>query len=131
MYTYIISCSPQLNGIRRMNLKLTNFSTIIIVNKNQEQTKAIRIKTKHLNRIKHYIGGIVGVFILLTLSIVYLSSKDSKQEQEKQEQELNVFFLQKQRISHLIQILISFNRKFEFIWSPTMSSLQSNTDVHV
>ena len=85
MYTYIISCSPQLNGIRRMNLKLTNFSTIIIVNKNQEQTKAIRIKTKHLNRIKHYIAGIIGVFILLTLSIVYLSSKDSKQEQEKQQ----------------------------------------------
>jgi len=68
-----------------MNLKLTNFSTIIIVNKNQEQTKAIRVKTKHLSRIKHYITGIVAVILLLAGTIVYLSTKGNREEQEKQQ----------------------------------------------
>src|SRR3569623_1657854 len=68
-----------------MNLKLTNFSTIIIVNKNQEQTKAIRVKTKHLNRIKDYITAVVCVIIVLAGTIIYLTSKGNKQEQEKQQ----------------------------------------------
>jgi murein DD-endopeptidase MepM/ murein hydrolase activator NlpD len=68
-----------------MNLKLTNFSTIIIVNKNQEQTQAIRVKTKHLKRIKHYITGIVCVILGLAGTVIYLNSKDSKREQEKQQ----------------------------------------------
>ncbi|MBV8391013.1 MAG: M23 family metallopeptidase [Mucilaginibacter sp.] len=67
-----------------MNLKLTNFSTIIIVNKNQEQTQAIRVKTKHLKRIKHYIASVVLVIIALVGTIVYLNSKDNESEQEKQ-----------------------------------------------
>jgi murein DD-endopeptidase MepM/ murein hydrolase activator NlpD len=68
-----------------MNLKLTNFSTIIIVNKNQEQTKSIRVKTKHLKRVKHYIGGIICVIFVLAGTIIYLTSKGDKQEQEKQQ----------------------------------------------
>lgn len=68
-----------------MNLKLTNFSTIIIVNKNQEQTQAIRVKTKHLKRIKHYIASVVLLFTALSGAIVYLNSKDTKSEQEKQQ----------------------------------------------
>jgi len=67
-----------------MNLKLTNFSTIIIVNKNQEQTQAIRVKTKHLKRVKHYIASIVLVIAALVGTIVYLNSKDNQTEQEKQ-----------------------------------------------
>jgi len=80
----IIYCIPQPSTKRRMNLKLTNFSTIIIVNKNQEQTKAIRVKTKHLNRMKHYVTGIIAVILVLAGTIVYLSTKDNKREQEKQ-----------------------------------------------
>jgi murein DD-endopeptidase MepM/ murein hydrolase activator NlpD len=67
-----------------MNLKLTNFSTIIIVNKNQEQTQAIRVKTKHLKRIRHYIASVVLLIIALVGTIAYLNSKDTKREQEKQ-----------------------------------------------
>ena len=67
-----------------MNLKLTNFSTIIIVNKNQEQTQAIRVKTKHLKRVKHYIASVVLVIASLVGTIVYLNSKDNQSEQEKQ-----------------------------------------------
>jgi len=68
-----------------MNLKLTNFSTIIIVNKNQEQTKSIRVKNKHLKRVKHYITGIACVIIALAGTIIYLTSKGDRQEQEKQQ----------------------------------------------
>ncbi|HTK17936.1 MAG TPA: M23 family metallopeptidase [Mucilaginibacter sp.] len=66
-----------------MNLKLTNFSTIIIVNKNQEQTQAIRVKTKHLKRIKHYIASVVMIIAALVGTIVYLNSKDNDSELEK------------------------------------------------
>lgn len=68
-----------------MNLKLTNFSTIIIVNKNQEQTQAIRVKTKHLKRVKHYVASIVCVVLALIGIIVYLNSKNTRNEQEKQQ----------------------------------------------
>ena len=68
-----------------MNLKLTNFSTIIIVNKNQEQTQAIRVKTKHLKRVKHYIISAICLVLVLAGTIVYLNYKDSKREQEKQQ----------------------------------------------
>ena len=68
-----------------MNLKLTNFSTIIIVNKNQEQTQAIRVKTKHLKRIKHYVASIVCVVLALIGTIIYLNSKNSSHEKEKQQ----------------------------------------------
>jgi murein DD-endopeptidase MepM/ murein hydrolase activator NlpD len=68
-----------------MNLKLTNFSTIIIVNKNQEQTQAIRIKTKHLKRVKHYAVSIVCLVLALLGAIIYLNSKNSRHEEEKQQ----------------------------------------------
>ena len=68
-----------------MNLKLTNFSTIIIVNKNQEQTQSIRVKTKHLKRIKHYVTGIVSIIAVLAGTVIYLNSKNSEHEQENQQ----------------------------------------------
>ncbi|HTD41780.1 MAG TPA: M23 family metallopeptidase [Mucilaginibacter sp.] len=68
-----------------MNLKLTNFSTIIIVNKNQEQTQAIRVKTKHLKRIRHYIASVVLIVVALVGTIAYLNAKDTKREHEKQQ----------------------------------------------
>lgn len=68
-----------------MNLKLTNFSTIIIVNKNQEQTQAIRVKTKHLKRIKHYIVSAICVVVALVGTIIYLNSRNSDHELEKQQ----------------------------------------------
>jgi murein DD-endopeptidase MepM/ murein hydrolase activator NlpD len=68
-----------------MNLKPTNFSTIIVVNKNQEQTQAIRVKTKHLKRVKHYLASIICVILTLIGTIVYLSSKNNTHELEKQQ----------------------------------------------
>ncbi|MBS1504884.1 MAG: hypothetical protein JST32_22680, partial [Bacteroidetes bacterium] len=68
-----------------MNLKLGNFSTIIILNKNQEQTQAIRVRTKHLKRVKHYIATVVLVITALAGSVIYLNTKNSQSEQEKQQ----------------------------------------------
>ncbi len=68
-----------------MNLKLTNFSTIIIVNKNQEQTQAIRVKTKHLKRVKHYIASAICTVLALVGTIIYLNSKNTAHELEKQQ----------------------------------------------
>lgn len=67
-----------------MNLKLPHFSTIIIVNKNQQQTKALRIKTKHLNRLKHYAFSAAAVFAALCITVIYLYSREQKDQQEKQ-----------------------------------------------
>ena len=68
-----------------MNLKLTHFSTIIIVNKNQEQTQAIRVKTKHLKRIRHYAASLVVLILSLIASIFYLHSRNSQQEKQQQQ----------------------------------------------
>jgi murein DD-endopeptidase MepM/ murein hydrolase activator NlpD len=81
----VLYCIPQINSKRRMNLKLSNFSTIIIVNKNQEQTQAIRVKTKHLKRLKHYIATVVLLIVTLAGTIIYLSNKGDEQEREKQQ----------------------------------------------
>src|SRR3984885_2422396 len=84
VYCFILH-SPNSTIAEDMNLKLTNFSTIIIVNKNQEQTRSIRVKTKHLRRVKHYAVAISCVILALAGTVIYLSSKGNKQEQEKQQ----------------------------------------------
>src|ERR1700750_2697485 len=81
----ILYCIPIFNTKRRMNLKLTNFSTIIIVNKNQEQTQSIRVKTKHLKRVKHYAVTVGCVIVALIGTILYFNSKDTQSELEKQQ----------------------------------------------
>lgn len=79
-----------------MNLKLSNFSTIIIVNKNQQQTKALRIKTKHLTRLKHYAFSILLTFVLLCTAIIYLCSQNRKNQQEKDQLMVQIAKLQHQ-----------------------------------
>jgi len=93
-----------------MNLKLTNFSTIIIVNKNQEQTQAIRVKTKHLKRIKHYIISIVCLVVSLVGAIVYLNSKNSLNEQEKQQLLTQIAQLKgKQPVTEVAPVAVATN----------------------
>ena len=67
-----------------MNLKRTNFSTIIIVDKNQE-TKTLQVRSSHLKRVKHYAFLIAGVIVTLVASIIYLNSQNIKQLQEKEQ----------------------------------------------
>ena len=66
-----------------MSQKQTDISTVIIINKNQQKTKTLQIKTMHLKNIRHYGFGVVVLFFLLTGTIVYLITSNQQQEDEK------------------------------------------------
>jgi murein DD-endopeptidase MepM/ murein hydrolase activator NlpD len=67
-----------------MKLKPSDISTVIIVNKNKEGSQTLQIKTKHINRLKHYLLSVLGVITILVLSVIYLGNKNVQQEAEKQ-----------------------------------------------
>ncbi len=67
-----------------MKFKSSDISTVIIVNKNSEP-KTLRVKTKHISRLRHYAIGIASVIVLLGGVIVYLRSQNSRQEDEKKQ----------------------------------------------
>src|ERR1700733_8705871 len=67
-----------------MKGKPSDISTVIIVNKNSVP-KTLRVKTKHISRLKHYATGIISVILLLSGVIVYLRSQNKRQETEKQQ----------------------------------------------
>ena len=50
-----------------MNLKQNDVSTVIIVNKGNQRTKTIQVKTKHLSRLKHYTLGVLAIIVMLRL----------------------------------------------------------------
>ncbi|WP_259068577.1 peptidoglycan DD-metalloendopeptidase family protein [Mucilaginibacter sp. X4EP1] len=65
-----------------MKSKLSEISTVIIVNKSREP-KTLQIKSKHLSHLKHYAAILAGFILVLVGSIVYLRSQNAQQEQEK------------------------------------------------
>jgi murein DD-endopeptidase MepM/ murein hydrolase activator NlpD len=67
-----------------MKGKPSDISTVIIVNKNSEP-RTLRVKTKHISRLKHYAVGIVSVIMLLSGVIIYLRSQNKTEEAEKQQ----------------------------------------------
>jgi murein DD-endopeptidase MepM/ murein hydrolase activator NlpD len=60
-------------------------STVVILNKNQQGTKSLQIKTKHIHRLKHYLLSIGAIILLLIVSIVLLQYRNQQQELEKQQ----------------------------------------------
>ena len=66
-----------------MKAKLPDFSTVIIVNKSQNSTRTLHVKTKHISRFKHYARGVAAVVVLLSSTIVYLRYQNRQQENEK------------------------------------------------
>jgi murein DD-endopeptidase MepM/ murein hydrolase activator NlpD len=65
-----------------MKFRPSTTSTVIIVDKGKGSTKTLQVKTKHINRLKHYAAGIMGVIALLAGIIIYLDTQNSRQEQE-------------------------------------------------
>ena len=61
-----------------MKRKVSDVSTVIIVNKSRQKT--LQVKTKHISRIKHYAYSIVAVIILLAGTVIYLHSQNQQQE---------------------------------------------------
>jgi len=68
-----------------MKLKTPDISTVVIINKNQQHTKSLQIKTKHLNRLKHYAWSIAAVVAVLGGLVFYLHHKSAVQEAENQQ----------------------------------------------
>src|SRR5882757_5238572 len=66
-----------------MKQKSTDISTVIIVNKRQNSTRTLQVKTKHISRFKHYAWSIAGVIVLLSGTIIYLRYQNQRQENEK------------------------------------------------
>jgi len=65
-----------------MKFRPSNISTVIIVDKGKGSTKTLQVKTKHINRLKHYAAGIMIMIALLAGIIIYLDTQNSRQEQE-------------------------------------------------
>lgn len=61
----------------------SDFSTVLIVGSNKGETKSLRVKTKHINRMRQYAFSIGITILLLTGTIVFLSLEISKNEKEK------------------------------------------------
>lgn len=78
----IVILLPLIFWTLKMKRKNADISTVIIVNKNSEP-KTVRVKTKHLDRLKHYAVGIVSVVLVLSGVIIYLRSQNNRQEREK------------------------------------------------
>jgi murein DD-endopeptidase MepM/ murein hydrolase activator NlpD len=71
-----------IHNLYLMNFKRADTSTIIILNKNEQHSKSIQIKTKHLTRLNHYIFSCLAVVIFLLGTIFYLRYQNSKQEDQ-------------------------------------------------
>jgi len=69
-----------------MKGKPSDISTVIIVNKNSEP-KTLRVKTKHISRLKHYAIGVLSVIMVLSGVIVYLRSQNNNEEAQKKQLE--------------------------------------------
>lgn len=67
-----------------MKLKPKDVSTIVILNKNKQGAKTIQVRTRHINHLKYYGIGLLGVIALLIGSIIFLRNKSQQQEAEKQ-----------------------------------------------
>jgi len=74
----------------------SNFSTVLIVGSTKGETKSLQIKTKHLNRLKHYAFSIGLTILFLSGAIIYLSLELSKAEKEKVAHSKQIAYLKKQ-----------------------------------
>lgn len=66
-----------------MRFSKSDFSTVLIVGSTQEETKSLRIKTKHINRLKQYAFTICLTIMVLAGTIVFLSFEISKNKEER------------------------------------------------
>ena len=61
----------------------SDFSTVLVVGSTKGETRSLRIKTKHINRLRQYAFTICLTLLLLTVTIVFLSLEISKIKQER------------------------------------------------
>jgi len=68
----------------------------LIVGSNKGVTKSLRVKTKHINRLKHYALSIGITIFILTCTIIFLSVKIRKIEKERIAYTRQISYLKKQ-----------------------------------
>jgi murein DD-endopeptidase MepM/ murein hydrolase activator NlpD len=68
-----------------MKFSSKDVSTIVILNKDKAGAKTLQVKTKHINRFKHYILAVASIIIFLIGFIVILQYRNEQQELEKQQ----------------------------------------------
>lgn len=73
----------------RSKNKKKEYSTIMIVNKNNPNMKSITIPSKHISRLKYYLGGVAFLFVTLIIGIYLTYNK--YQENKLAEEELAYF----------------------------------------
>lgn len=61
----------------------SDFSTVLVVGSTKGETRSLRIKTKHINRVKQYAFSIALTLLVLTIAIVFLSLEVTKIKQER------------------------------------------------
>lgn len=61
----------------------SDFSTVLIVGTTKGETRSLRVKTKHINRLKQYAFTICLTLLVLTVTIIFLSIEISKIKQER------------------------------------------------
>ncbi len=68
-----------------MAVSKSDISTVLVVGTTKGETKSLRIKTKHIDRIRHYAFSIVLTLLLLTMAIVFLSLEISEVRKQRME----------------------------------------------
>lgn len=66
-----------------MIVSKSDFSTVLVIGTTKGETKSLRVKTKHINRLKQYAFTICLTLLLLTVTIIFLSLEVSKIRQER------------------------------------------------
>lgn len=61
----------------------SDFSTVLVVGTTKGETRSLRIKTKHINRLRQYAFTICLTVFLLTVAIIFLSIEVSKIKKER------------------------------------------------
>lgn len=65
-----------------MKLNPKDVSTIVILNKNKQSAKTLQIRTRHLNRLRHYAIGLTSFILFLVGFIVFLQARNEQHEEE-------------------------------------------------
>lgn len=65
-----------------MKPKTSDISTVVIINKNQQQAKSLQIKTKHIERLRHYAWTVFAVLAILSGLVFYLHRENGLQEEQ-------------------------------------------------
>lgn len=66
-----------------MKVSKSDFSTVLVVGTTKGETKSLRVKTKHINRLRQYAITICSTLLILTAAVIFLAMELSKTKQER------------------------------------------------